>query len=130
MIRPAKIRNFILIIIFCFTGSEPGLCEEKCPLEVTDWQPKGYTENARPTISATFRSACGADIEQSSIEMRISGSTRVAHTVTGSGPEVTVTFTLDFLLKEDELHTVSVRAQDVNGVLGKKAWDFYIPLIY
>jgi len=103
----------------------PGTCSP----EVTAWAPVAEAETVRPTISATISSACGVDIDQSSIVMTLNGSP-VSHTVSGSGSEVTATYTPGNPLREGENHTVTVHAEDMNGEAVDFEWTFYVPLIY
>jgi hypothetical protein len=107
----------------------PALSEEKCPLEVVDWSPQGTIEDQNPTISATFRSACGANIEVSSIQMLLEGSP-VSHALNGSGSEVTATYTPESELTMDVRYKVTVSARDVNGSAVEKKWLFYLPFHY
>ncbi|MBW1860954.1 MAG: hypothetical protein JRJ02_01090 [Deltaproteobacteria bacterium] len=130
MIKLAMFTSLFFLIMSIVIGGNPGLCEEKCPLVVTDLSPKSEAHSTRPTITTTFRSTCGSDIDQSTIEIHLNGSSPLPHTVTGSGSEVTVSYTPEFPFEEDALHTVTVRAQDVNGVLVEKTWDFSLPFIY
>ncbi len=51
-------------------------------------------------------------------------------TTEGSGAKVTVLHVpVDALLEEAD-HTVSVQAQDANGVTGGRTWTFYVPDTY
>jgi hypothetical protein len=100
-----------------------------CPLDVTAWQPKGSASSAQPTISATFRSQCGAAIDISSIEMYVD-TLPVTPTVSGSGSEVTITYVPESPLmdwEQNSNHPVDVRVQDVNGTQGEKYWSFFVP---
>ncbi|MBW1766902.1 MAG: hypothetical protein JRJ65_07615 [Deltaproteobacteria bacterium] len=97
-------------------------------LIVTDWQPKGFAEERRPAISATFSSESNVAIDISSIEMFLNDSP-VKPTVTGSGSEVTVTY-IPLKLAEDTVHKVRIRARDVKGEVAEKTWTIYIPLVY
>ena len=121
---------FASFFVSCGMGNMKALGEEACPLTVTDWEPKGYIESALPRISVAFKSTCGADIDRSSIEMRINDSTPVPLTLNGGGPEVEVSFTPNASFAQEADYTVAVRAQDVKGMKAEKKWTFYIPLIY
>jgi len=99
--------------------------DETCPPEVTDWSPKIeeiYTR--RPTITATFRSDCGTDIDISSIQMVVD-SEEAYPEISGGGSEVTVAFKpyLDLFYDCE----VTVRVQDVNGQTAEKTWSFEVP---
>jgi hypothetical protein len=108
----------------------PGLAgapgEPICTLDVTAWVPEGEKECMRPDISATFKSGCGNTIDISSIKMYLDDSLVTPQTTTGSGSEVTVTYTpnSDFTNYSD--HSVRVRALDANGVEGEKTWSFFV----
>jgi len=81
--------------------------------------------SADQTITATFMSSCGANIDESSIVMIVHGNA-VTPTITGSGSQVIVTYTPPTALEKDRTYQVTVTAQDVNGNVGEKTWGFYI----
>ena len=103
----------------------------ECTLDVTDWSPiTEHVTSRYPTITATFKSSCGANINLSSIEMRVDGSP-VALTVIGSGSEIRITYTPTLpLYGYANVVEVTVRARDVNGVIGELTWQFEIPYFY
>ena len=129
MIRLALFTSLVFLIIFSGNNVQPGLCEEKCPLVVTDWTPKGTIEYGRPTISAHFKSECGIDIDISSIEMLLEGSP-VPFKVSGKGSEVTVSYTPEEDQEMDIRYPVTVRARDVKGNKVEKKWRYYHPFHY
>ena len=99
-----------------------------CSFAATAWQPMGIAPHARPTISATFKSQCGAEIDISSLEMYLDYE-KVTPTVSGSGSEVTITYEPPADLvdwEQDATHSVRVLVQDVYGTEGEKSWDFVV----
>jgi hypothetical protein len=108
-----------------------GAAPATCSPEVTVWAPRGEADTARPTISATISSACGVDIDQSSIEMTLDASPVGPLSISGSGSEVTASYQVtEPPLLELEDHTATVSAQDVNGQVVEKTWTFFVPRIY
>jgi len=106
----------------------PGTCSP----EVTAFQPfpEAPAETVlSPVISATISSACGVDIDQSSIVMTLNGDP-VPHTVSGGGSVVTATFIPDYDLQSDWNHDVTVHAEDVNGEAVDFEWTFWQPFYY
>jgi hypothetical protein len=124
MIRHAMFTCLIFLVISYSIEDNLGLCEEECPLLVSNLSPTGEIKpEVQPTISATLKSSCSADIDLSSIEMLLNG-TPVAYTLIGSGSEVTVNYAPDNLI-EDSTHKIIVRAKDVKGRTAEKTWEFY-----
>ena len=119
----------IFFLISYGIGGEPALCEEKCPLEVIDWEPKGTIDYNFPTISATFRSACGAKIDLSSIQMFM-GDSSFDFEVEAIDSEVTISHIIDLELEMDNRYVIRVRATDVNGEEAEMSWRFYLPFHY
>ena len=123
-----------ILLTVCVTALLAGYATESsiaadkdvtCAPEVTDWSPKIeeiYTR--RPTITATFRSDCGTDIDISSIQMVVD-SEEAYPEISGGGSEVTVAFKpyLDLFYDCE----VTVRVQDVNGQTAEKTWSFEVP---
>jgi hypothetical protein len=54
----------------------------------------------------------------------------VEHTVSGSGSEVTASYTPTAILQENADHEVLVRASDVNGRTAEFTWVFHIGFVY
>ena len=130
MTRRTMFTGLFFLLIFYGLGINSGMCEDKCPLVITDWSPKSEADSTTPIITTTFSSTCGSNIDKSTIEIRLNDSSPLPHKVTGSGSKVTVSYTPDSPFEEDALHTVTVRAQDANGKLVEKTWDFSLPFIY
>jgi len=109
----------------------PALAAPWQSLDVTDCSPiTEHVTSRYPTLTATFRSSYGAAIDISSIEMRVDGSL-VAPTVIGSGSEIRITYTPTLpLYGYANVVEVTVRARDVNGVIGELTWQFEIPYYY
>jgi hypothetical protein len=100
----------------------PGTCSP----EVTDWEPKLDAEPVPGVIIfATITSACGVDIDQSSIRMTLNDAP-ISPTLSGGGSEVTATYIVPFGLPTYENSTVSVTAEDVNGASVTKTWSFFV----
>jgi len=96
-----------------------------CAPEVTDWSPKiEEIKTRRPTITATFKSKCGVDIDVSTIQMVVDDET-VYPEISGSGSGVTLAFVPYLGLLEE--CNVTVSAQDVNGQKAEKTWMFEVP---
>jgi hypothetical protein len=93
----------------------------QCTFEVTNWEPT-ETIQYRVPITATFKSTCGVNIDITSIKVFLNDSP-VTPVVSGSGSEITVTYTPVIPLKND-IYTVTVRGQDVNGQTAEKMWVF------
>ena len=98
---------------------------QNCALEAVEWAPRGSARTARPTITVTFTSTCGAAIDPSSIQMRVDDEAVMAK-ADGTGPKVTVSYTPASGLVEEEDHTVVVKARDVKGTAGEKTWTFHV----
>ena len=103
--------------------------EEECRVTVPEWAPRGSARRVRPEILAVLTSTCGAAIDVTSIRMTIDDEP-VEPTTEGSGAKVTVTHVpVDALLEEAD-HTISLQAQDADGVEGGRTWTFYVPDTY
>ncbi len=102
---------------------------QNCALEVPEWAPRGSARSARPEISVTFRSTCGASINLESIRMTVDDKP-VEPIAKGAAAEVTVRYVPTSALLQEEDHTVTVQAQDVNGVKGERTWTFHVPDTY
>ena len=103
--------------------------QEECAVTVPEWAPRGSAQRVRPEILAVLTSTCGAAIDVTSVRMTIDDEP-VTPTTEGSGAKVTVLHVpVDALLEEAD-HTVSVQAQDANGVEGGRTWTFYVPDTY
>lgn len=98
---------------------------QTCAIEASEWTPRGSARTARPTITVTFTSTCGAAIDPSSIQMRVDDEAVMAK-ADGTGPKVTVSYTPASGLVEEEDHTVVVNARDVKGTAGEKTWTFHV----
>jgi hypothetical protein len=107
----------------------PVLDAQKCVVEVPEWAPRGSASNARPRITATLVSSCGAAIEVSSIRMTVNDEA-VEPATDGSGATVTVAYVPEKALLEEADHTVVVRARDANGAAGERTWTFRLPDTY
>ena len=121
--------TLILLGVFLVLDVGAGLCQDKCPLVVTDWSPQGTIDEDRPLVSATFKSQCGADIDATSIQMLFQGSP-VPHAVSGRGAEMKASYTPESDLKYDIRYNVTVRARDVQGNSAEYSWRFYLPFHY
>jgi hypothetical protein len=98
---------------------------QNCAIEAPEWAPRGSATTARPTISVTLTSTCGAAIEVSSIKMTIDDETATPK-VDGSGPKITLSYTPESALAQEADHTVVVQARDAAGTTGEKRWTFHI----
>jgi hypothetical protein len=98
---------------------------QDCALEASEWAPRGTARTARPRISVTFTSTCGVAIDSSSIQATIDDQAVMAKTE-GAGSKLTVIYTPDAALVEEEDHTVVVKARDVKGTAGEKTWTFRV----
>jgi hypothetical protein len=98
---------------------------QECALEVPEWAPRGSASSARPRITATLTSTCGAAIDLSSIRMTLDDEA-VMPTPDGTGSQVTVTFTPASALLAESDHTVTVQARDAKGTKGEKTWAFHL----
>ena len=103
------------------TGSQA----QTCAVEASEWAPRGTARTARPRITVTFTSTCGAAIDPASIQMTIDDEAVMA-TPEGTGPKVTVVYTPATALVEEEDHTVVVKARDVKGTAGEQTWTFHV----
>ena len=105
--------------------------QKVCTPEITNCLPDGFIEDRYPTISAVVTSPCGAAIDTSSITMTLNDFP-LTPTITGDGPEVTVSFIPDFRegLAEERPHNVVITCQDTNGEKAKIVWEFFIPILY
>ena len=103
--------------------------QEECAVTVPEWAPRGSARSVRPEILAVLTSTCGAAIDVTSIRMTVDDEP-VTPATEGSGAKVTVMHVpVDALLEEAD-HTISVQAQDANGVEGGRNWTFYVPDTY
>ena len=102
---------------------------QECALEVPEWAPRGSARTARPEITATFRSSCGAAIDIGSVRMTVDDKP-VMPSTKGSAADVTVRYVPGSALLQEEDHTVTVQAQDANGVKGERTWTFHVPDTY
>jgi hypothetical protein len=110
-------------------AAAPALDAQKCIVEVPEWAPRGSASGARPRISATLVSSCGAAIELSSIRMTVNDQA-VEPTAEGSGATVTIVYVPEKALLEEADHTVVVQARDANGAAGERTWTFRLPDTY
>ena len=110
----------------CATTSDPVPCISP---EITTWAPKGDIENLDPLITATITSACCADIDKASIEMTIDDAS-VTPIITGSGPEVNVSYRPATELQNETTYSVTISFQDEDGRSGDKTWTFYTAFFY
>ena len=129
MTRRLMAASLVLLAVNLGTGNMPGLCQEGCSPTVTDWAPQGTIEDNFPTISATFKSECGTDIDPASIQMLVGGSP-VKYEISGKGSEVTASYDTEKELKMDIRYEILVRARDVKGKEVEKSWRFYLPFHY
>jgi glucosamine 6-phosphate synthetase-like amidotransferase/phosphosugar isomerase protein len=102
---------------------------QKCEVTVPEWAPRGSADTARPRISATLTSTCGAAIDVSSVRMTVDKQA-VKPTMEGSDATVTVVYVPPSALLEEADHTVAVQAQDEKGVPGERTWTFHVPDTY
>ena len=110
-------------------GGQEAQEQEECAVTIPEWAPRGSAQRVRPEILAVLTSTCGAAIDVTSIRMTVDDEP-VMPTTEGSGAKVTVLHVpVDALLEEAD-HTVSVQAQDANGVEGGRTWTFYVPDTY
>jgi hypothetical protein len=98
---------------------------QDCALEASEWAPRGTARTARPRITVTFASTCGAAIDPASIRMTVDEEDVMA-AAEGTGPKVAVVYTPASALVEEEDHTVVVKIRDVKGTAGEKTWTFHI----
>jgi hypothetical protein len=110
-------------------AAAPGLGAQKCIVEVPEWAPRGSASGARPRITATLVSSCGAAIDVSSIRMTVNDEA-VKPTTDGSGTTVTVVYVPQEALLEESDHTVTVRARDAKEAAGERTWTFRVPDTY
>ena len=129
MTRLAVFTCLFFLVIYHGFGVNPGLCEEKCPLVVTEWSPNDWKECLRPLISVTYSSGCGIAIDISSIRMFLDDHL-VTPTITESDSEIIVTYMATSDLQDDMNHFVRVFAKDVMGTEGEKTWSWLIPSGY
>ena len=109
--------------VTCAAFAGASLPAQECALVVPEWAPRGSAPTARPRISATLTSSCGAAIDLSSIRMTVDDE-EVKATTDGSGATVTVSYTPQSPLTEGADHDVAVQAKDEKGVTGEKRWTF------
>jgi len=126
--RMAPNRRWVLGGVLLWAAA-PGLGAQKCIVEVPEWAPRGSANSARPRITATLASSCGAAIDVSSIRMTVNDEA-VEPKADGSGATVTVVYVPDAALLEETDHTVTVRARDANGAAGERTWTFRLPDTY
>ena len=100
-----------------------------CAIEASDWAPRGSARTARPTITVTLASTCGAAIDPMSIQMMVDDEA-VMPKLEGAGPKAMVTYVPQAALAEEEDHTVVVKARDVKGTAGEKSWTFHVGNTY
>ena len=98
---------------------------QTCAIEASEWAPRGTARTARPRITVTLTSTCGAPIDSGSIQMTIDDEAVMAN-AEGTGPKVTVVHTPESALVEEEDHTVVVKARDAKGTAGEHTWTFHI----
>ena len=96
-----------------------------CMIEASDWAPRGSARTARPTITVTLASTCGAAMDLMSIQMTVDDE-KVMPKLDGAGPKATVTYVPRAALVEEEDHIVVVTARDVKGTTGEKSWTFHV----
>lgn len=116
----------ILLVATVSTALGSSLHAQECVLSVSDWAPRGSAKTTRPDIVVTFTSTCGTAIDVSSIQMTVDDDA-VVHTIKGSGPKITVSYTPPSALSDDADHTVAVHARDEKGLKEEKSWTFHIP---
>ena len=98
---------------------------QTCAIEASEWAPRGSARSARPLITVVLTSTCGAAIDAASIRMTVDDEAVMAKTE-GRGPKVTVAYTPQTALVEEEDHTVVVTARDAKGTAGEKTWTFHV----
>ena len=119
----------LLVAVLPLTAQEAQEPQAECAVTVPEWAPRGSALRVRPEILAVLTSTCGAAIDVTSIRMTVDDEP-VTPTTEGGGAKVTVLHVpVDALLEEAD-HTVSVQAQDANGVEGGRTWTFYVPDTY
>lgn len=116
-------------LVFCVcalaVAATAGPQTQGCAVEAADWAPRGSAKTARPTITVVLTSTCGAAIDLSSIQMTVDDEAVMAK-AEGAGPKITVSYTPESALVEEEDHTVVVRVRDVKGTAGEKTWTFHV----
>jgi hypothetical protein len=98
---------------------------QECAIDAPEWAPRGSANSAKPRISVTLTSSCGAAIDVGSVHMTIDDEA-VMPTTDGTGAKVVVTYTPTEALVQEADHTVAVRAQDAKGTRGEKIWTFHL----
>ena len=106
-----------------------GMCAEDCPLEITNWSPRGIIEDLQPAVKATIRSRCGSDLPFPAIEMIFDGAP-VSPEVERDGSEITLVYIPDPKLPAMKTYKVIVRLKDENGNSSEKTWEFHVPFFY
>jgi hypothetical protein len=116
-------------VVFCgwvLAASAPANSQAQiCVIEASEWAPRGSAKTARPAITVVLTSSCGAAIDPSSIQMTVDDEAVMAK-AEGAGPKITVSYTPESALVEEEDHTVVVRVRDVKGTAGEKTWTFHV----
>ena len=125
-----RLLGFVLCVVSIATGIVPtDSAAQSCAIDAPEWAPRGTAKTARPNITVTLVSTCGAAIDLSSIRMTVNGEA-VAPKTEGTGPKVTVVYVPAAALVEEEDHTIVVRARDAKGTAGEKTWTFHVADTY
>lgn len=108
------------------TGLGPSSSQaQNCAIDAPEWAPRGSASTARPRISVTLTSTCDAAMDPSSVRMTVDDEA-VRPMVEGAGSTITVAYTPESALVEEEDHTVVVQVRDTKGTSGEKRWTFHI----
>jgi len=92
---------------------------------ITDERPTGTMDDLRPEISARIYSGLGAEIDLSSVQMKLDGSS-VSYSSSGSASNKRISFTPTYDLTEGT-HTVIVNGRDISGLPAEETtWTFTV----